>query len=229
MGWIFDIAVVALAIIAAVIGAKKGFFRACFDFCGALIAMIAAGLLSSPVAEWIFTTFFRPSLVEKISAAVMGLGAGDAVNTVFDAFPELIQRALEAAGITQGSIMAQVQDKTDSIAEAITDALSPMLINVIGVFVMLVLFVLFIVVLRGVATLLTGVFSLPVLSGINGALGAVFDVLMLVLILWVVLACTQVFVPMLSAAQQVKVQAFENTSMLLKLLGSFNPAYHLMQ
>ncbi len=53
--------------------------------------------------------------------------------------------------------------------------------------------------------------------------------LMLVLILWVVLACTQVFVPMLSAAQQVKVQAFENTSMLLKLLGSFNPAYHLMQ
>ena len=221
MGWIFDIAVVVLVIIAAVIGAKKGFFRACFDFCGALIAMIAAGLLSSPVAEWIFTTFFRPSLVEKISAAVM--------NTVFDAFPELIQRALEAAGITQGSIMAQVQDKTDSIAEAITDALSPMLINVIGVFVMLVLFVLFIVVLRGVATLLTGIFSLPVLSGINGALGAVFDVLMLVLILWVVLACTQVFVPMLSAAQQVKVQAFENTSMLLKLLGSFNPAYHLMQ
>lgn len=167
--------------------------------------------------------------MEKISAAVMGLGAGDAVNTVFDAFPELIQRALEAAGITQGSIMAQVQDKTDSIAEAITDALSPMLINVIGVFVMLVLFVLFIVVLRGVATLLTGIFSLPVLSGINGALGAVFDVLMLALILWVVLACTQVFVPMLSAAQQVKVQAFENTSMLLKLLGSFNPAYHLMQ
>ena len=211
MGWIFDIAVVVLVIIAAVIGAKKGFFRACFDFCGALIAMIAAGLLSSPVAEWIFTTFFRPSLVEKISAAVMGLGAGEAVNTVFDAFPELIQRALEAAGITQGSIMAQV------------------LINVIGVFVMLVLFVLFIVVLRGVATLLTGIFSLPVLSGINGALGAVFDVLMLVLILWVVLACTQVFVPMLSAAQQVKVQAFENTSMLLKLLGSFNPAYHLMQ
>ena len=157
--------------------------------------------------------------MEKISAAVMGLGAGEAVNTVFDAFPELIQRALEAAGITQGSIMAQVQDKTDSIAEAITDALSPMLINVIGVFVMLVLFVLFIVVLRGVATLLTGIFSLPVLSGINGALGAVFDVL----------ACTQVFVPMLSAAQQVKVQAFENTSMLLKLLGSFNPAYHLMQ
>ena len=226
MGWIFDIAVVVLVIIAAVIGAKKGFFRACFDFCGALIAMIAAGLLSSPVAEWIFTMFFRPSLVEKISAAVMGLGAGDAVNTVFDAFPELIQRALEAAGITQGSIMAQVQDKTDSIAEAITDALSPMLVNVIGV---LVLFVLFIVVLRGVATLLTGIFSLPVLSGINGALGAVFDVLMLVLILWVVLACTQVFVPMLSAAQQVKVQAFENTSMLLKLLGSFNPAYHLMQ
>lgn len=90
------------------------------------------------------------------------------MNTVFDAFPELIQRALEAAGITQGSIMAQVQDKTDSIAEAITDALSPMLINVIGVFVMLVLFVLFIVVLRGVATLLTGIFSLPVLSGING-------------------------------------------------------------
>ena len=126
MGWIFDIAVVVLVIIAAVIGAKKGFFRACFDFCGALIAMIAAGLLSSPVAEWIFTTFFRPSLVEKISAAVMGLGASEAVNTVFDAFPELIQRALEAAGITQGSIMAQVQDKTDSIAEAITDALSAM-------------------------------------------------------------------------------------------------------
>ena len=229
MGWIFDIAVLVLVVVAAIVGAKKGFFKACVDFCGALIAMVAASLMSGPIAEWIFTTFFRPSLVEKISAAVMGLGAGDAVNAVFDSFPELIQRALEAAGITQGSIMAQLQDKTDSIAEGITDALSPMLINVIGVFVMLVLFVLFIVVLRAVATLLTGLFSLPVLSGVNGALGAVFDVFLLVLILWVILACLQVFVPMLSEAQQAKVYAFEQTSVLLKLLGSFNPAYNLMR
>ena len=63
MGWIFDIAVVVLVIIAAVIGAKKGFFRACFDFCGALIAMIAAGLLS--VSKQFDTPLKNASIFER--------------------------------------------------------------------------------------------------------------------------------------------------------------------
>lgn len=45
---------------------------------------------------------------------------------------------------------------------------------------------------------------------------------MLVLILWVVLACTQVFVPMLSAAQQVKLPSsdIDIKSFMLSVIAS---------
>ena len=109
MHFVLDAGVLLVIILLAVVGAKKGFIKSCADFCGSLLAMIGAGVLSGPAAEWVYSAFFRTALEEKITTAVAGLGAADAVDTVFSDFPDVIQRALNAAGITEGSVMAQLQ------------------------------------------------------------------------------------------------------------------------
>ena len=116
----------------------------------------------------------------------------------------------------------------DSVAEGITDALSPMLTGFVRVLALLVLFLLLLVVIRAIAALLSGLFELPVLHGINGIFGAVFGALMAVLVLWIVLACVQSFTPMLSAEMQEKIYEALESSILSGALYSFNPAYWLL-
>ena len=58
MHFLLDAGAVAVLLLLAVIGAKKGFIKACADFCGSLLAMIGAGILSGPAAEWIYGAFF---------------------------------------------------------------------------------------------------------------------------------------------------------------------------
>lgn len=228
MHWVLDAAVLAAVILFAISGAKKGFVKSCADFFGALIAMVGAGILSNPAAQWIYVTFFKEPLVEKISATVMGLGTGEAVQAVFSGFPEILQRALSAAGITQGSVVAQLQNGADSVAEGIAEALSPMLTGFVRVLAMVVLFLLLVVLIRAVATLLTGLFELPILREVNGLLGAVFGALMAVIVLWIVLSCVQVFTPMLSADMQGKIYEALEGSLLAGALYGFNPAYWLL-
>ena len=195
MHFLLDAGAVAVLLLLAVIGAKKGFIKACADFCGSLLAMIGAGILSGPAAEWIYGAFFR---------------------------------ALSAAGITEGSVMAQLQSGAAGVARGITDALSPMLIGLIRVLAMLVLFILLTVVIRAVATLLTGLFELPVLHGLNSLLGALFGILLAVLFVWIALACVRVFLPMLGTDVQAAVNGLLDESVLAGALYKFNPAYLLI-
>ena len=223
-----DIAVLVTVVLFALVGAKKGFIKACMDFLGAFIAMIAAGILSAPAAQWVYDTFFHEALMEKIASAVTGLEAVEAVQTVFTEFPAVIQRALAAIGITESSVAAQVQGSALDIAESITTAISPMLIGFVRVLAMVVLFILLLVVIRAVASILTGLFELPVLRSVNGLLGAVFGVLLAVVAIWVVLACVQAFMPLLSAEMQLRIADMLNESVLFDMLYDFNPAYSLI-
>lgn len=223
-----DMIIAAAVIIFVIIGAKKGLFKSLADFIGAFAAMMIAGSMSEPVAEWAYKSFFREAMVEKISTSITGRDRVEAVKTVFESFPDVIQRALESFGVTEGSVIVQLGDGVDSLAESIADAMSPMLIGLVRVLAMVVLFVLLLVIIRAVAALLTGIFELPMLKGINRLMGGVFGLLMAIVVIWVVLACVQAFVPLLSLELQLKVTDLLSDSVVFKMLYDFNPAYSLL-
>ena len=103
-----------------------------------------------------------------------------------------------------------------------------MLIGLIRVLAMLVLFVLLLVVIRAIAALLSGLFELPVLHGLNRTLGAVFGLLMAVIVIWIVLAGVQVFTPLLTLEMQSQVNEVLENSVISGALYNFNPAYTLI-
>lgn len=223
-----DILFAALILSFAVVGWKKGFFKALVDFCGALIAMAGAAVFSAPAAQWVYDAFFHDALMEKIAAAITGLGAADAVETVFANFPDVIQRGLAASGITEGYVMSRLQSGTLDAAEGIALAISPMLVGFIRILALVVLFIVFIVLLRALANLLTGLFSLPGLKTLNGLLGAVFGALLAVVVIWVGLACVQSFLPLVKEAWQNRIAQALGESVFFSVLYEFNPAYILL-
>ena len=103
-----DIAVLVVTVLFAIGGAKKGFIKSLVDFLGAVVAMAIAGILSLPAAQWVYNTFLRDALTEKVAATVTGMNAADSVEAVFAEFPELVLRALEAVGITEQTVLTQL-------------------------------------------------------------------------------------------------------------------------
>lgn len=223
-----DIAVLVVTVLFAIGGAKKGFIKSLVDFLGAVVAMAIAGILSLPAAQWEYNTFLRDALTEKVAATVTGMNAADSVEAVFAEFPELVLRALEAVGITESGVLEQLNAGTLNVAEAIAVAISPMLIGLVRVMAMVVLFILLLVAIRALGTVISGLFTLPLLNGVNKLLGFVFGALLAVISIWVVLACAQALTPLLSTDLQAKILAVQEGSAVYEFLYRFNPAYSLI-
>ena len=103
MGIVWDLVLVGVCVLFVAIGARRGFIRSAAHFLGTAIAACFAALLGGVAAQWVFDTFFRSALAERVGDSLASLGNGDtftAVQQVFASLPEFLLRALEAAGIT---------------------------------------------------------------------------------------------------------------------------------
>ena len=208
------------------VGVRRGFIRSAAHFLGAVLSACLAGALGGLAAQWLFDSFFRGALVEKIQESISTLGAGDlaaAAQGFLSSLPDFVLRALENAGITVSSITGGLESQTGQAAEVVADALSPVFVGFLKVLAVIVLYLLFMMVVRALADLLSGVFHLPLLRQVNGLLGGVFGLLLACVSLWVVLAAVQVFLPMLAQDTQTKIQTLLDQSYLTGFLVNSNP------
>ena len=205
------------------VGVRRGFIRSAAHFLGAVLSACLAGALGGLAAQWLFDSFFRGALVEKIQESISTLGAGDlaaAAQGFLSSLPDFVLRALESAGITVSSITGGLESQTGQAAEVVADALSPVFVGFLKVLAVIVLYMM---VVRALADLLSGVFHLPLLRQVNGLLGGVFGLLLACVSLWVVLAAVQVFLPMLAQDTQTKIQTLLDQSYLAGFLVNSNP------
>ena len=211
------------------VGVRRGFIRSAAHFLGAVLSACLAGALGGLAAQWLFDSFFRGALVEKIQESISTLGAGDlaaAAQGFLSSLPDFVLRALESAGITVSSITGGLESQTGQAAEVVADALSPVFVGFLKVLAVIVLYLLFMMVVRALADLLSGCSTCPpppLLRQVNGLLGGVFGLLLACVSLWVVLAAVQVFLPMLAQDTQTKIQTLLDQSYLAGFLVNSNP------
>lgn len=208
------------------VGVRRGFVRSAAHFLGAVLSACLASALGGAAAQWLFDTFFRGALVEKVQESIATLGAGDlaaAAQSFLASLPDFVLRVLESAGISAASITGQLQSQTGQAAEVVADALAPVFVGFLKVLAIIVLYLLFMMVVRALADLLSGVFHLPLLRQVDGLLGGLFGLLLGFISLWVVLAVVQVFLPMLESQAQAQIQAALDQSLLAGAIVSWNP------
>lgn len=114
------------------VGVRRGFIRSAAHFLGAVLSACLAGALGGLAAQWLFDSFFRGALVEKIQESISTLGAGDlaaAAQGFLSSLPDFVLRALESAGITVSSITGGLESQTGQAAEVVADALSPVFVG----------------------------------------------------------------------------------------------------
>lgn len=223
MKFVFDGAILLVLVLFTIFGVKKGFVRSVAEFLGAIAAAVAASWVGGMAAEFLYNTFFRQGVYDRITVVSQGASSQEAVEQFFTGLPDFIVRLLEMNGITAEKAAASVTGAGASVAQAVTDVLSPVFIGLIKVFAVIVLFLLFMVIIRAVAGLISGICSLPILRQVNGLLGGIFGFLMGTVIVWIVVGAIQFFEPMMAEDMRKEVSSTVDSSVVCKWVVSMNP------
>ena len=185
---ILDIIIVAILVVFAVIGAKKGLIRSLSGVAVTLVALVLTLVFSSPLADFFRTTVIYHSLVDrvntKISDYVDESAGADSLRGLFgEEMPQGIDDMLKSFG-TSGE---KVGDKCDELIAAGADnvrsvvcdyIVSPAAEAISKALAVIAVFIGSVIVLKLLAWLIGLIFKLPLLDGVNKFGGFLFGLVM---------------------------------------------------
>ena len=214
MSWIYDLLFLVVFAFAAVASWRKGFLAGLTELIGAVVGVGVAVWASRMLAGPIYDQFLSGSVTEKVESAVAQSG-GDLATAVqgLDFLPETVRSTL----------VQMVQGAGNLLPDQITTALEPILLP----FVQVLLFVAVCFVVRLIFRLLVSIFrginGVPLVGGVNRALGLVLglftgalDCWLLALLLWFVASVT-------AGSLEFLTLHILNQSVGYSIFGAFNP------
>lgn len=236
MGYILDIAVILLFVLAIFIGYKRGFVKSIVRVVGCVLALVIAGALSGVIAGGIYDGFLASKVEEQIVQYVPATDTTsikEGLGSVMDKLPSSVMNALGSYGIGSAdeivdSLESQLTGDVRQIASVISQSVvRPVAVLLLRMVCFFILFIVLMIVVIIVAHVVNKVFRLPGLKQVNGVLGAVLGVVEG--ILWVFIAVTIIhFVAMSSSADAVISQASLDNSLLVGRLDAINPIVSVM-
>lgn len=228
MGYLLDIVIICILIIAVIVGVRKGFVKSAVKFVGRILAICVSGILGGAVASWLFYTFFREPFLERVSGMLSTATQGLEAEMIMASLPDFLQRALEGQGFTIEYLSTLLSTQQASAAELIVEAVEPVLVGILKVMCVIVLFMLLMIIVRILSDVFDRMFNLPLLGPVNGLLGGVFGLLSAMLILWIVLAIVNMFLPMTTETMQAAINGYIQETILAKIFFGFNPIESLI-
>lgn len=181
-------------------GRRKGFVKTVLSLAVTIISVIIAKEFAPQLADWVNTNFIHDTGVQWL-ANLISDNITSGTQAVVDAIPQTVAEAVTAFANTK--VETLVSGVTDSaqitaVAEKIYNAAELAFINAfITIVSFLVIFIASKTVLSVGASLVNGIFRLPVLKGINkffgGLAGALKGAIAVVIICMVLGMCTGIF------------------------------------
>ena len=232
MGFVFDLIIVAIAVICIVYGAKKGFFKSLMSLISGILALLIALTFTPLLSESINDKYVKGPISGGIETMFLSIAESGSEDVAYDT--ELLFKdsqfvsLMEGAGLTDEKIREEEKESTAS-AEAFIKALAvtvatPIAKTVSDICAFIILFAVALVILK-LATLVLGLFmKLPVLRETDKVMGVVFGIISAVFFSFVF----SMMVSRLASAMAVaapgtfKTDIVEN-SFLLNLLSKYNP------
>ncbi len=226
MPYVLDLVLFGVFVLFVAVGVFRGFLRSAIHFLGSIIAACLSAVLGGMAAQWLFDSLFRSALVERVQASLNSLGTSDALSSIDNllaSLPDFIVRALEEAGVSSATISRGITGSSPMAAESIVSLLAPTFISFLKVLAVIVIFALLMVVVRILAEVLSSVLRLPVLGVLDNILGGVCGFLMALVLVWIVLAAVQIFIPMLDMETQSQIYQALDDSIVAGIFVNMNP------
>ncbi len=192
MSLIIDLVFIGIILIFAFIGLSRGFIKEIVSLIGVILALVVSFYLSRIFADFIFETFVKDTVVEKISETIVST-AENSVNGVVDVIPEYIVSAAKSMGFditssVNNNIASDIESTATSVSTSIVeDVAGPLISGLISVVLFIILFIILKILIGLISKALNLVAKLPVIKSANKLLG--FSVGLIRGVLTVVICC----------------------------------------
>ena len=187
MNIFLDCLVVVLVCFFVLDGYKKGLVRSFVEILGAILSFVLALILSPYIVQFIYDIFLKTSLTNTVSSILAqntGIEPDQKAFEILKAVPAFISNSINSYGVTVESLTSAISAKDP--ANTIVDLLSPVVLNIIRVFILYPLFIIFFFISKLAAKKLSNIVHIPILGKLNSILGAVIGLFKGILILLII-------------------------------------------
>ncbi len=193
--YIFDIALVIIAIVIVVLTAKRGFVLSLLSTVSLGVSAFLSYKFTKPVSEFIYSSFLYDKILEKVTEAVASLSDSITDTEKLAALVELLPvnflKIAQGFGFNLDTALSSVdlsQLANDKIITAFVDNIAfDFVMSMLEVIVFIVLFAALSVVLRCIALLFNKIVKkLPIVGKTNTILGGALGVIKAVIAISVI-------------------------------------------
>lgn len=178
---ITDIIIVAVIVLFAIIGVKRGIAKTILNLAGLVLTAISAYYLSSFLSQFIYDSFLKQTVITNIQQIIEQNGIDYALNNCLEAVPQWINGILSffagIFGVSLDEFESQLiipSDISSSTSQVVESAVAPVVTSVLSIIFVIVLFIMIFIIVKKLIRLASGVFNIPVIKQINQLLGGIF-------------------------------------------------------
>ena len=187
MWWILDLIVVAIIALFVYLSAKRGFVRTVIELVGYFLAIYLSFIISGAIADFTYNKVVEPAIVENISnkiSTTTNESVDSTVDIIWEALPEFVSKSAENFNVSKNSVKATVAEKytsnldtKDFVKTVAENSVKLIVVPLIKTICSVILFIILMFVVKILARVLNKMFSLPLIGGLNKALGGVIGLL----------------------------------------------------
>ena len=188
---ISDIIIIATIVLFIIIGVKRGIAKTLLNLAGLIFTAIAAYYLSSFLAQLVYDSFLKQTIISNLEQIIEQKGAEYAVMNSFEAVPKWITAITTLFIGLFGVSLEEFQDNMKfskdislSLAQNIEATLSSVVTTVLGIILIIVLFIIILILVKKIIKLALVIFEIPVIKQINKLLGGLLGAVEGIVFLW---------------------------------------------
>ena len=180
MTLLLDVGIVALVVMFAISGYKKGLLISLVNVAGTIIACALAPLVSSVFSTMIYDSFIKEEITESVSKATEGIPANmgdiERVTEIISKLPNSINNMLSFVGVQADGLAAEAISTRLDVPELIEGIVRPNAMRLISTVLTVILFIIISVGLKFAAHAATKALEAVKLGTVNKILGGVFGI-----------------------------------------------------
>jgi len=221
MSFFIDLIIIAVFVVSIILGWRRGFVRSITGVVSIAGAVAATYFLYTPVSRFFYDKIFLNNITGYVQSAFdRDIGAtGKSVSDLFSELPEFFTNFLNRFS-TQAAAEEYYRSNPDSTSAELSRFLAePIASTVSKVVAVVALFFVSFIIFKLLTALLDKVVKLPLLNGVNRALGLVFGALVGISVVWVLSIAVHALLPQLVSLYPTafKDSTFDNTVITSKL------------
>ena len=180
MTLLLDVGIVALVIMFAIGGYKKGLLISLVNVAGTIIACALAPLVSSVFSTMIYDSFIKEEITESVNKATEGIPANmgdiERATEILSKLPNSINNMLSFVGVQADGLAAEAISTRLDVPELIEGIVRPNAMRLISTVLTVILFIIISVGLKFAAHAATKALEAVKLGTVNKILGGVFGI-----------------------------------------------------